>query len=183
MSVPNLYDTNYVYGDGEIPNNIMLIGEAPGEDEDRAGKPFVGQAGKLLAKLLEEHSFLRRKDIYITNAVKQRPPLNRRPKFLEIQKHRKFLLAEIETVKPKVIMTLGNTALQSLFKVELPMSLTGMRNKTFKFKGIPIIASYHPAALFRSRIYLEPLIEDFKKLRQYQGANKNENRRTKSISK
>lgn len=162
-TLPNLYNNAFVLSDGVITASLMIIGEAPGADEEKQGRPFVGKAGRLLNRLMKKNTYLKRAEIYVTNAVKQRPPENRKPTFREIQAHRYFLLQEIKMVKPKVILTLGKTALESLYNKEIGDSLAAFRLKKLKFGEATIIPTYHPAALFRVGTYLAPIINDLKK--------------------
>ena len=141
---------NLVFGDGNINSKIMIVGEGPGAQEDMEGKPFVGRAGKLLDKMLEAIE-LNRKKVYISNIVNYRPPANRRPTEEEIKRYFPFIKKHIEIIKPKILVLLGSTALNTIIGNEL--SISKIRGKWIEKKiGIIktwIIASFHPAFLMR----------------------------------
>ena len=142
--------TNLVFSDGNINSKIMIIGEGPGANEDREGKPFVGRAGKLLDKMLEAIQLDRTK-IYISNVVNYRPPANRRPTEIEIERYLPYLKSHIEIINPKILLLLGSTALNALIGNDVVISKA--RGKWFQ-KEIGmikpwIIASFHPAFLMR----------------------------------
>ncbi len=146
--------TNAVPGEGPCPATLLLLGEAPGRDEDASGRPFVGRAGRILdAALAAAH--VRRDAVYITNVVKCRPPHNRRPKRDEIAACRGFLMGQIACVRPRAIVTLGATALRGLLGAG--PELKSVRGRTLVFGGLPVIPTYHPAAVLYSR-RLEPLL-------------------------
>ena len=141
-----------VFGEGNPNAAIMLIGEAPGRDEDAAGKPFVGRSGKLLTECIEKAG-LKREDVFITNIVKCRPPENRKPVPGEIAYYKPTLLKEIKIVRPIVICTLGSSALESL--LNHPFSITKIRGRPIEtteteFAGIIIIPTIHPAYVLRN---------------------------------
>jgi uracil-DNA glycosylase len=142
--------TNMVFGDGNNNAKIMIIGEGPGANEDAAGKPFVGRAGKLLDKMLEAIHFNRAK-VYITNVVNYRPPENRRPSEEEIERYLPYLKSHIEIINPKILFLLGSTALNALIGDEVVISKA--RGKWIQKKigsSSPwVIASFHPAFLMR----------------------------------
>ncbi|MFA5478993.1 MAG: uracil-DNA glycosylase [Candidatus Muiribacteriota bacterium] len=140
--------TNVVTGDGNINSKIMIVGEGPGEDEDIKGIPFVGKAGQLLDKILNSVGFDRKENIYITNVVKCRPPQNRDPEKEEIKTCSAYLLFQIELIKPEIIITLGNHALN--FFVENSSGITKMRGKIYSWNNIKIIPMYHPSYLLRN---------------------------------
>lgn len=167
----NLYKSNFVMGDGPIPADVLFCGEAPGKDEDLWGKPFVGQAGRVLTRILKKYAGLKRKDVYITNAIKQRPPLNRTPFFQEIMSHRDFLMAEIETVNPKVIVCLGKTAIKAILGKDVNESINFFRKYKFTLKKIPVICTYHPASLLYGGD-IQATSEDFIKLKTLLGGAK-----------
>lgn len=153
---------NAVPGEGNYSANLMLVGEAPGKTEDEQGRPFVGKAGQLLTETLQKNG-IERKDIYITNVVKCRPPNNRNPMKDEIEKCFPYLKMQIEIIKPKFILTLGNFASQTIlnfygFKFE---SISKIRGEIFEgpLHGIKILPTYHPAAC----IYAPWLKEKFEK--------------------
>ena len=142
--------TNLVFSDGNCNSNIMLLGEAPGAREDIEGKPFVGEAGQLLDKMLASIN-LDRKNVYITNVVNYRPPQNRKPTDKEILKYLPFLKIHIEIINPKILILLGSTALNSIVgNQEVISKARGKWNKLKIGKSSPfVIASFHPAFLMR----------------------------------
>lgn len=153
----------FVYGDGNPNADLVLIGEAPGADEDRQGRPFVGEAGKLLDKILAAIE-LSRDDVYICNIIKCRPPRNRDPLPHEIEKCEPYLQKQLELVQPKLICTLGRIAIQTLLKSK--KSLSQLRKDVHTYQNIPVVPTYHPAALLRYPKYKRDTWEDMKKLRQ-----------------
>jgi len=154
--------TNLVFGDGNPNADIMIIGEAPGSDEDEQGLPFVGKAGKLLTDILKAIN-LTRSDVYIANICKCRPPANRKPAIDEINACEKYLHKQIEIIKPQFILALGLTAADALFKQSHKMA--DIRGKTFEYCGIKTLITYHPAALLRNPNWKRPVWEDVKYLR------------------
>ena len=149
--------TNTVPGEGPATARLVVIGEGPGRTEDETGRPFVGRAGELLTKILEAIK-LPRELVYICNIVKCRPPENRQPQFDEIAACLPFLYRQIELVNPKVILAMGNTAAQSLLNTK--QSLSAMRNHIHRFRGIPVVVTYHPAALLRNPNWKRPTWDD-----------------------
>jgi len=142
--------TNLVFGDGNINAKVMIIGEGPGANEDKLGKPFVGRAGKLLDKMLASIN-LDRKKVYISNVVNYRPPENRRPTEDEILKYLPYLISHIEIINPKIIMLLGSTALNTLIGNSVVISKARgkwIQKEIGKIKPW-VIASFHPAFLMR----------------------------------
>jgi len=154
--------TNAVFSDGNPKSKIMLIGEAPGHDEDIEGKPFVGRSGKLLDKILDSID-LNREKVFILNVLKCRPPKNRNPKPSEIEKCEPFLKKQLEIIKPKLIIALGRISAITLLRKK--DSLKDMRNKIHKYEGIDLIVTYHPAALLRNPNYKKPTWDDFSFIR------------------
>lgn len=157
--------TQAVYGHGNPKADIIFIGEAPGKKEDETGKPFVGASGKLLDQLLESIS-LERKDIYITNIVKYRPPENRDPNKKEKVACQEWLTAELKQIKPKVVCTLGRHAL-NFFAPKAKISESHgelIENKNESINIENIFALYHPAAALFNGSQRPILFEDFKKL-------------------
>ncbi len=150
----------FVFGSGDPQANLMLVGEAPGAEEDRLGEPFVGRAGKLLDKILKAINRSRSKDVYICNVLKCRPPNNRDPLASEVEQCEPYLLKQIEIIRPKLIVALGRVAGKTLLKVEQP--LKDMRGKLHDYFGIPLIVVYHPAALLRNPGLKPAAWEDFK---------------------
>jgi len=142
--------TNLVFGDGNIHSKIMIIGEGPGANEDIEGKPFVGRAGKLLDKMLEAIKLDRTK-VYISNVVNYRPPSNRRPTDLEIERYLPILIKHIEIINPKILVLLGSTALNALIGDEIVISKARGKwiQKEIGALKLWIIASFHPAFLMR----------------------------------
>ena len=142
--------TNLVFSDGNINAKVMIIGEGPGAQEDQAGIPFIGRAGKLLDKMLDSIQ-LNRKKVYITNVVNYRPPENRRPTEQEIARYLPYLASHIEIINPKIILLLGSTALNSIIgNDEVISEARGKWNKMKIGSANPwVIASFHPAFLMR----------------------------------
>ncbi|WP_176061419.1 uracil-DNA glycosylase [Paraburkholderia sp. BCC1876] len=140
--------TNTVFGVGDRNADWMLIGEAPGENEDRQGEPFVGQAGKLLDNMLRSLTLARDTNVYIANVIKCRPPGNRNPEPDEVARCEPYLQRQVALVKPKLIVALGRFAAQSLLKTE--SSISSLRGRVHEYEGVPVIVTYHPAYLLRS---------------------------------
>ena len=140
--------TNVVFGEGNPHARIMFIGEAPGREEDLQARPFVGEAGMLLTRLIEKMGF-KREDVYIANIVKCRPPMNRDPEADEIGQCREYVEKQIEIISPAVIMTLGRISAQILIG-NTKLRMTAIRGKIFDYKGIPLIPTFHPAYLLRN---------------------------------
>lgn len=138
---------NIVFGEGNAGADLMFIGEGPGRDEDMQARPFVGEAGKLLTKLIIKLGF-RREEVYIANIVKCRPPHNRDPEEDEILTCKPFVVRQIEAIKPKVIVCLGRISAQVLLKSTVPISK--LRGNLFDFNGIPVMPTFHPAYLLRN---------------------------------
>ena len=161
--------TKLVIYDGNLNAKVMLIGEAPGRDEDQQGIPFVGRAGQLLNKMLLAIN-LQREDVYITNVVNWRPPDNRTPNDNEILEYLPFLQRQIDIIKPKFIFLLGGVAVKAILST--PLALGKLRGKWHEYKslnleqGIPTIASYHPAFLLRSPQYKKYSWEDLQMLQE-----------------
>lgn len=155
--------TRFVFGVGNPHATLMLIGEAPGADEDVQGEPFVGRAGQLLNKILEAINF-KRQDVYICNILKCRPPDNRTPQPEEVEQCIPYLKKQIELVRPVVILCLGLTAAQNLMGTR--ESLGALRGRTLKFEGIPVMVTYHPAALLRNPNWKRPAWEDVQAVRK-----------------
>ena len=155
--------------DGNLNSNLMIIGEAPGQEEDEQGIPFVGRAGQLLNKMLSAIN-LDRKDIYITNVVPWRPPQNRTPTDQEILEFLPFLQRQIEIIKPKILYILGTTAAKAILST--PQSLGKLRGKWYEYKTInlespiDVLVSYHPAFLLRSPNYKKEAWSDLQILQK-----------------
>ena len=140
--------TQGVLGVGDHNADWLIIGEAPGADEDRLGEPFVGQAGKLLDAMLASIGLTRRENVYITNVLKSRPPGNRNPEPDEVSACRPYLLAQIELIRPKLIVALGRFAAQSLLDTD--EAIARLRGRVHRFQGVPLVVTYHPAYLLRN---------------------------------
>ena len=151
-----------VLGTGDPSADLMVIGEAPGADEDRLGEPFVGRSGQLLDKILEAVLF-RREDVYITNILKSRPPNNRDPLPEEVEAHIPILYKQIALVRPKMLLAVGKSAGNGLLGKK--SSLASLRGKFNDFYGLPMMVTYHPAALLRNPQWKRPTWEDVKLLR------------------
>lgn len=161
--------TNTVFGVGNPDAGIVFVGEAPGRDEDLKGEPFVGRAGQLLTKILAAIDFAR-EDVYICNVLKCRPPDNRDPAPDEVLHCEPYLLAQLDIIQPRVICALGRIAAQTLLKTKT--SLTKLRADVHDYHGIPMVVTYHPAALLRNPNWKRPTWEDVQKLRAiYDGAD------------
>ena len=135
--------TKFVFGVGNPAATLMLIGEAPGADEDAQGEPFVGRAGQLLNKILEAINF-KRADVYICNILKCRPPNNRTPQSDEVEQCIPYLKKQIDLIKPRVILCLGLVAAQNL--LHATEGLGKLRGRVITYEGIPLMVTYHPAA-------------------------------------
>lgn len=140
--------TQGVLGVGDIHADLLIIGEAPGADEDRLGEPFVGQAGKLLDSMLAAIDLRRGQDVYIANVLKSRPPGNRDPKPDEVAACAPFLEQQIALIQPKLILALGRFAAQSL--LSSTESISRLRGSVHTYHGIPLLVTYHPAYLLRN---------------------------------
>jgi uracil-DNA glycosylase family 4 len=155
--------TNAVPGEGNPSARLMFIGEGPGATEDATGRPFVGQAGQLLTSILEAIE-LEREDVYITNIVKCRPPQNRKPLPDEVAACIPYLHRQIALIRPKVLVALGGTAGEALLGVR--KTLGDLRGKVHSYGGIPLIVTYHPAALLRNPNWKKPTWDDIRIARQ-----------------
>lgn len=156
-----------VFGQGPEPARAMLIGEAPGAQEDRQGQPFVGPAGQLLERMLAAVG-LKREEVYITNLVKCRPPENREPRPEEMAACRPFLEAQVRAVRPRVIFTLGRLAAQALLATDAPIS--ALRGRWAELGGVPLLPTFHPAFLLRNPERKAEAYKDLKSLAQALGA-------------
>lgn len=137
-----------VFGVGDERAAWMLVGEAPGADEDRLGEPFVGQAGKLLDNMLAAIGLARGTDVYVANVLKCRPPGNRNPQPDEVAQCSPYLLRQIGLVKPKLIVAMGRFAAQTLLNTDA--SIASLRGKVHRYAGVPLVVTYHPAYLLRT---------------------------------
>lgn len=154
--------TKAVPGEGSYHAKVMIIGEAPGKEEDAQGRPFVGRAGQLLTKLLSEIG-LSRNEVYITNIVKCRPPENRQPSREEAIACNPFLKRQLELISPKVVVLLGATASKYVIGED---KITKIRGKIFEIDNIIFLPTLHPAAVLRNESQLPLIREDFEKLRE-----------------
>ncbi|MGA2298587.1 MAG: uracil-DNA glycosylase [FCB group bacterium] len=154
---------NFVFGTGNPNAGIMVIGEAPGADEDAQGEPFVGRAGQLLTKILESIN-LKREEVFICNILKCRPPENRNPLPVEVDECEPYLKKQIELIKPAFILALGLTAVDTLLKKKHKMG--DIRGSVLNYHSIKMLVTYHPAALLRNPEWKKPVWEDMKLLRR-----------------
>lgn len=155
--------TSVVFGEGSRTARLVCVGEAPGAEEDRTGRPFVGRAGKLLDRLLASAGF-RREEVFICNVLKCRPPGNRDPAPDEIDRCSPYLLRQIELIDPAVVLALGSFASRTLLDVR--DSIRSMRQQDHTFRGYPLAVTYHPAALLRNPNWTRPTWEDLQKVRR-----------------
>ena len=149
--------TKPVPGQGSATAELVCVGEAPGESEDKSGLAFVGQAGQLLTKILAAIN-LRREDVFICNVLKHRPPGNRNPDPKEVEACSPYLVRQLEIIRPKVIVAFGTFAAQTLLETKL--SIGKLRGSLHRYYGIPLIVTYHPAALLRNPAWKRPTWED-----------------------
>ncbi len=154
--------TNLVFSDGNPGAKVMIIGEAPGADEDREGKPFVGMSGKLLDRMLSTIGLAREKNIYITNILPYRPPGNRTPTPAEMAVFRPFIIKHIELIAPKILILVGATALKTILQKDLPITkMHGVWNDfTIGSHTIKTIPLYHPAYVLRSPLQKRTVWQD-----------------------
>lgn len=153
--------TTLVFGVGNPHARLVFVGEGPGRDEDLQGEPFVGEAGKLLTKIIEAMGFARG-DVYICNVVKCRPPQNRDPQADEVAACSAFMLRQVMAIKPRVIVALGKFAAQTLLESGTPISR--LRGRFHDFHGIPLMPTFHPAALLRDQSLKRDVWEDMKQV-------------------
>jgi uracil-DNA glycosylase family 4 len=140
--------TKTVFGVGDEQADWMLVGEAPGAEEDARGEPFVGQAGRLLDNMLAALALKRGENVYICNVLKCRPPGNRNPEPFEVEQCTPHLLRQLELIKPKLIVAMGRFAAQTLLGTDA--SIASLRGRLHRYRGVPLIVTYHPAYLLRS---------------------------------
>ena len=155
--------TNPVPGEGNPNADLMVVGEAPGATEDDTGRPFVGAAGQLLTKILAAVE-LKREDVFICNVLKHRPPGNRNPMPDEITACSPYLLRQIELIRPKAILALGTFAAQTLLQTKL--AIGKLRSQVHRYYGVPLVVTYHPAALLRNPSWKRPTWEDVQLVRR-----------------
>lgn len=160
-----LYETatNPVPGEGNPKAELVCVGEAPGAKEDDTGRPFVGQAGQLLTKILAAID-LTREQVFICNVLKHRPPGNRNPRPEEVEACSPYLIRQLELIKPKVIVAFGTFAAQTLLNQKTPLGQ--LRGLVHRYHGIPLVVTYHPAALLRNPAWKRPTWEDVKLARR-----------------
>tara|TARA_B100001287_G_C22637108_1_gene508146 strand:+ start:318 stop:968 length:651 start_codon:yes stop_codon:yes gene_type:complete len=146
----SLYESrkSVVFGNGDLRKPWMFIGEAPGESEDKLGKPFVGAAGKLLDKMILAMKLIRGRNTYITNVIKCRPPDNRNPNLIEINNCQDYLSDQINLINPLIIITLGKIAANAILKNDLPLNI--LRGKIHQYKNTSVLCTYHPSYLLRN---------------------------------
>ena len=161
--------TQVVFSDGNPQARLMVVGEAPGANEDRTGLPFVGQAGKFLDLLLAAVDLSRRDSVYICNVLKCRPPGNRDPMADEIELCSPFLKRQIALVAPEVILAVGTFAAQLLTGMDRPLGK--LRGSVYAYEGVPLVVTYHPAALLRNAGWTRSTWDDLQLLRQVMDGN------------
>jgi len=155
--------TQVVFGEGNHRAEVVVVGEAPGAEEDRTGRPFVGRAGKLLDRLLLSVGFAR-EEVYICNVLKCRPPKNRNPRPDEIEACNPYLVRQVELLKPRVVLACGTFAAQTL--LDTATSIGRLRGSVHEYHGVPLVPTYHPAALLRNPAWGRPVWEDLQRLRR-----------------
>lgn len=155
--------TNVVFGEGSRSARVICVGEAPGAEEDRTGRPFIGRAGKLLDRLLLSAGFPR-EEVFICNVLKCRPPGNRDPREGEMERCSPYLLRQIELVDPTVIVALGSFASRAL--LDTRDTIRAMRQEEHRFRGYPTMVTYHPAALLRNPNWTRAAWEDLQGARR-----------------
>jgi uracil-DNA glycosylase family 4 len=155
--------TNPVPGEGSPNAELVCVGEAPGAKEDETGRPFIGQAGQLLTKILAAID-LKREQVFICNVLKHRPPGNRNPLPEEVEACSPYLIRQLELIKPKVIVAFGTFAAQTLLNTKTPLGQ--LRGLVHQYHGIPLVVTYHPAALLRNPAWKRPTWEDVKLARR-----------------
>ncbi len=158
--------THIVFGTGNPSADLVFVGEAPGEEEDRQALPFVGRAGQLLTHWIESLG-LRRSDVYICNVIKCRPPGNRSPERDEIETCSQFLFRQLDVMQPKLICCLGSVALQTLLGKSV--SITRMRGQFAEWRGLKLFATFHPAYLLRNPNANREVQQDLRKIREFLG--------------
>ena len=155
-----------VFGVGNPKADLMFVGEAPGQDEDRQGIPFVGRSGQLLTKIIESID-LTRDEVYIANVIKCRPPQNRNPEPDEVEECEPFLFGQVDAIQPKVVVALGKFAAQALLRSSDPISR--LRGRVYEYRGAQLIPTFHPAYLLRNPSSKRDVWEDMKKVRALLG--------------
>jgi DNA polymerase len=153
--------TSLVFGEGRPSAKLVFVGEAPGADEDRQGRPFVGKAGQLLTRIIAAMG-LDRQDVYICNILKCRPPENRNPRPEEIAACEPFLIRQLQAIQPRMICALGTFAAQTLLKTDVPIS--ALRGRFHRYQGMDLMPTYHPAYLLRNPGAKRQVWEDVQKI-------------------
>jgi uracil-DNA glycosylase len=154
--------TTVVFGEGDPAADLLVVGEAPGAEEDRTGRPFVGRAGKLLDVLLASVGFPRER-VYICNVLKCRPPGNRNPAPAEVDACSSFLHRQVELIEPRAILACGTFSAQTLLATETPIGQ--LRGGVYEYRSVPLVPTYHPAALLRNPAWIRLVWEDLQRLR------------------
>jgi len=154
--------TNLVFGEGDPSARLVFVGEGPGREEDLVGRPFVGEAGRLLTKIIENGMGLKRSEVYICNVVKCRPPRNRDPEAKEVETCLPFLKRQLEIIRPEVICILGRVAAQALLGKDF--RITRDRGTWQEYNGIAVMPTFHPAYLLRNPKAKRPVWEDVQKI-------------------
>ena len=156
--------TQAVFGVGNAHADLMFVGEGPGYHEDQKGEPFVGASGQLLTRLIEQKLGLQRKDVYICNVIKCRPPGNRDPLPEEVEACKPFLVEQMELIRPRVVVALGNFAAKLLTKSST--GVTRLRGKRYPFKYGTLMCTFHPAAALRGGAAAGGIAEDFEEIKR-----------------
>ncbi|NOX15245.1 MAG: uracil-DNA glycosylase [Epsilonproteobacteria bacterium] len=156
---------NVVFGEGDKNASLMFIGEGPGANEDESGRPFVGKAGMLLTKIIENVLGLKREDVYIANIIKCRPPNNRVPTMEEVSACKPYLLEQINSIKPKIIVALGSTSYHHLMG-EYDMPISRIRGEILEFGTAKLIPTYHPSFLLRNPSAKKDVFADMLKVKK-----------------
>ncbi len=151
---------NFVFGMGNPKAQVLFVGEAPGADEDEQGLPFVGRAGQLLTKIIESTKTWKREEVFIANVLKCRPPGNRPPQPEEVEQCLTYLKEQIRILKPRLILALGASAAQSLLSTK--EAVGKLRHRWHELEGVPLLVTYHPAALLRFADYKKDVWSDMK---------------------
>ncbi len=155
----------FVFGSGNAHAPLLIVGEAPGAEEDAQGVPFVGAAGELLTSMLGAIGLDRKKDVFITNILKCRPPGNRAPESSEISACNRILTAQIDIIRPRAFLLLGRIAAHAL--LNSADSIASLRKKSHAVNGVPAFVTYHPASLLRNLEYKRPAQEDLQNLKAF----------------
>jgi len=152
-----------VFGEGNERADVVFVGEAPGEEEDAQGRPFVGRAGKFLDQMIQQVG-LSRKDVFICNVLKCRPPKNREPDPAEVERCKDYLFTQLQLIRPKVICALGRHAYNTLMGVDA--RITKIRGQFTEYNGIKLLPTYHPSFLLRNQERVKEAMEDMERLKE-----------------